>query len=461
MKFNLPFDLHSRKSHKKRKLTKKKKQQLLLFLCAVGSSTVLLSVLLIFLISTLGDKGQEEIVVIEEEDIPAKEEETVEEPEPEPEPEPEKDFPAPEYEFNVEEVVIEVPGLTQEYSIAWVSDLHMVTDTEASEYIAEEFIPAIMERYEGLSVTPEGIHARELWPEVVKFLNYGAYDGIIMGGDMLDYYSPQNIKVFQEEFEKLDEDVPVMYIRADHDYGAYYGGDKFGETEAYEAHRQIDGDDLEHKYLDFDEFRIVGVNGSTKDMGKEQLAIMEEQFAMDKPIVVATHVPYASKVDDSLSELSMQVRNTIYYWSKEDGSRFVPNDTTNDFIHMIRDEGSPVSQVLAGHLHASWDGEMREGLPEHIFAPAYTGTVGVIHVIPEGGQVTKQVKNGTGEMNRKASGETEDTSEETEATSGETEGTSEETEATSGETEATSEETEGTSEKTEDISENKSGISSN
>ena len=397
MNFNFNFDFHLRNGNLKRNLSKKKKQRLLLFLCAVASATVLLTVLVIFVILEFGGKTEQETVIVEEEDIP----DDVAEEEPEPE-KPAKNYPAPEYPFQVEEVVVEVPDLSQEYSIAWVSDLHMVTDTEASEDIAEEFIPAILERYEGLSVTEDGVHARELWPEVVKFLNYGEYDGIIFGGDMMDYYSPQNMEVFQEEYGKLDEDVPVMYIRADHDYGAFYGGDKFGETEAYEAHKLIDGDDLEDKYLDFGEFRIVGVNGSTKDMGQEQLDIMKEQFDSGVPIIVATHVPYASKVDDSLAELSMQVRNTIYYWSKE-GDRFYPNDTTNEFIHMIRDEGSPVVQVLAGHLHASWDGEMREGLPEHIFAPAFTGTLGVIHVIPEGAEVTRPVKIGTDESSEETS----------------------------------------------------------
>ena len=45
-----------------------------------------------------------------------------------------------------------------------------------------EYLDAIQRRYEELSVTQEGVHAEELWPEIIKYLNYMQFDGVIFGG---------------------------------------------------------------------------------------------------------------------------------------------------------------------------------------------------------------------------------------------------------------------------------------
>ncbi|MDD3369388.1 MAG: hypothetical protein PHP50_10990 [Lachnospiraceae bacterium] len=290
--------------------------------------------------------------------------------------EPEIVYPAPDYDFTTEEVTVEIDGLTKEYTLAWVSDLHMITDSEIGD-VTDEFMDTVKERYDTLSITEDGIHGEELWPEIVKYLNYNKFDGIIFGGDMMDYCSHSNMDVFLEGFKQIRD--PVLYIRADHDYGAWYGGDVFTEQDARELHQKVDGDDLNEKYLDFGEFMVVGVNGSTKDMPGDQLSTIEDRFDTHKPIITATHVPYASKVDTSLAELSMQVRAKPYYWGE---GIYLPNELTSIYLNMIYDENTTVQQVLAGHLHAKWDGMITEQVPQHIFSPAFQGVIGIIHVVP-------------------------------------------------------------------------------
>ena len=81
-----------------------------------------------------------------------------------------------------------------------------------------EYLDAIRKRYEELAVTEDGVHAEDLWPEIIKFINYGDYDGAIFGGDMMDYCSNSNIRIIKEGLDQLH--IPYMYVRADHDYGA-------------------------------------------------------------------------------------------------------------------------------------------------------------------------------------------------------------------------------------------------
>lgn len=289
--------------------------------------------------------------------------------------EPKKFLPS-DYDFTEEEVTVEIPGLQKAYKLAWVSDLHLISDHEAGD-VQKPFLYDLEKRYETLPVTKEGIHAQELWPEIVKYLNAGDFDAIIFGGDIMDYCSTSNAEIIREGLNQLY--APYLYIRADHDYGAWYGGGSFTETDVARLHVEIDGDNQEKKYIDFGDFIIVGVNGSTKDMPNSQLYMIQDLYNLRKPIIAVTHVPYASEVDETLEAFSYQVRNKIYYWG---GGDYIPNDNTKEYLHMIYREDTKVAQVLAGHMHASWDGMLTEQVPEHIFGPAFEGNIGIIHVIP-------------------------------------------------------------------------------
>lgn len=292
-------------------------------------------------------------------------------------------YPEPEYDFKTEEVTLALEGLAKEYTIAWVSDLHLMSDHEAGKELGDvhaEYLEAIEKRYEELPVTPEGVPADKLWPEIVKYLNYHEFDGIIFGGDMMDYCSNSNIAMIKEGLDSLH--VPYMYVRADHDYGAYYGGVFFTEKEARELHQTIDGDQISQKFWDMGDFIVLGIDNSTKDMPDYYLNMVEEVYSRGKPVIMATHVPYESMTDTSLAELSMKVRNTIYYWS-DVSERYKANVVTKKYLDMIYSEDTVVKQVLGGHLHASWDGMISETVSQHIFAPAYTGTIGILHIVPK------------------------------------------------------------------------------
>ncbi len=294
-----------------------------------------------------------------------------------------QDYPKPEYAFTTDEVTIAIKGLSREYTIAWVSDLHLVSDHKAGEALGDvhaEYLDAIDRRYEGLAVTSDGVHAEDLWPEIVKYLNYNKFDGVIFGGDMMDYCSNSNVAMIKEGLDNLR--IPYIYIRADHDYGAYYGGVFFTETQARQLHQTIDGDAISYKFWDDGDFLVLGIDNSTKDMPDYYLDMVTDVYSRGKPVIMATHVPYDTKVDDTLKELSMQVRNTIYYWSDE-SDQYKPNDVTRKYLDMVYDENTVVSQVLAGHLHASWDGMISAQVSQHIFAPAFSGSIGIIHVVPE------------------------------------------------------------------------------
>lgn len=330
-------------------------------------------------------------------DIP-EQEEVSELPLPEPViPEPETDpvpipvqpaisYPAPAYDFIEENVYVEVPGLEHEYTIAWVSDVHMITDYTAGD-VGEASLETVRNRYETLSITPDGVHGRELWPMIIDYLNYNDFDAVIFGGDIIDYCSTSNMEALEMGFNRLKyPDDRILYIRADHDYGTWYsdGTTGFDEVKCAELHAALDGDDNTRKYIDFGDLIIAGVNRSTSAPGEDQIEVLTELYGRGVPVIAATHVPYFSMVDPSLEELSMLVRNRRYYWNPG-GDLYGIDENTRKILDLIYADDTQCRLVLAGHLHAAWEGEINFGLRQHIFSPAFSGVIGVVHVVPEGG----------------------------------------------------------------------------
>ncbi|MBR5361331.1 MAG: hypothetical protein IK123_10620, partial [Lachnospiraceae bacterium] len=226
----------------------------------------------------------------------------------------------------------------------------------------------------------------DLWPEIVNYLNYTDFDAVIFGGDLLDYCSTSNMEALKAEYDRLKyPSDQILYIRADHDYGTWYsdGSTGFDDYKAHDLHAELDGDDETHKYIDFGEFIIAGVNSSIKKPGEEQMEVLRDLYSRGVPVIAATHVPYYSQTDPTLEQLSMLVRNKIYYWAPN-SENYIPDADMWEYLNMLYDEDSNCAYVLAGHMHAAWEGEIREGLTQHIFSPAFIGVIGVVHVVPEG-----------------------------------------------------------------------------
>ena len=375
------------KSVKEKPVKKKKRnrdKEVTIVLSAILAALTIAGLILFFIMPDPYDgiSGQEEVS-----DIPVPETE-IPEPETDPVPipvQPAISYPEPAYDFIEENVYVEIPGIEHEYTIAWVSDVHMITDFTAGD-VGEASLETVRNRYETLSVTPDGVHGRDLWPMIIDYLNYNDFDAVIFGGDLIDYCSTSNMDALKRGFDRLKyPDDRVLYIRADHDYGTWYsdGSTGFDDVKCAELHTALDGDDNTRKYIDLGDLMIAGVNLSTSAPGEDQIEVLTELYGRGVPIIAATHVPYFSMVDPSLEELSMLVRNRKYYWNPG-GDLYGIDENTRKILDLVYAEDSECRLVLAGHLHAAWEGEINFGLRQHIFSPAFSGVIGVVHVVPEG-----------------------------------------------------------------------------
>ena len=95
----------------------------------------------------------------------------------------------PSYVFDTSQdtITVQIPGLSRNYRIAWVSDVHLVTDLEPAEDVFEEYVETLRDRHDRIFQTPEGIPSNELWGQIIDYLNYEPFDAVIFGGDIMDY----------------------------------------------------------------------------------------------------------------------------------------------------------------------------------------------------------------------------------------------------------------------------------
>lgn len=272
-----------------------------------------------------------------------------------------------------EQVYVTIPGMKGSKQLLYLSDLHLITE---SDQISPCKRDEVHNRKEFFS--DKGKTTADAWSAWAEYLDYADGDAILFGADMVDFASESNIACFKKGLDSLQ--TPWTYVRADHDLEPYFlEGVSKEECLAYQ--REISPwEDV--MTMEFEEFMIVGWNNSTEQLSEAGLERMIELFAVGKPIILLTHVPVKPLVDDSLEQMSRKAWNDrVLLWGE--GCDRQPNDVTREFLDMIYADDTPVRQILCGHLHFSWDGQVTEKVKQHVFSAAYERNLGVITVSGE------------------------------------------------------------------------------
>ena len=269
------------------------------------------------------------------------------------------------------EKVIEIPGLKSQYKLIVVNDQHIIVPD--GDYISEKS-EEIKQRVTMFS-NSDGKTSQETWPEIVDAINAENPDGVILNGDMIDFFSEANLNCLMTDLKRIK--APVMYNRADHDLGIWYS-DTYTDEDVQQKEKES-WDMEEIMVQDFDEFLVVGINNNTSQLSEEGLERLKELWAEDKPIILTMHVPLKSQVNDGLSDASKAVwQDRALLWGTD--CFYSPDEVTQQFLNMVFAEDSPVVAVIGAHLHFAYDDQLTEKIPQYVFDASFKGTVGVLTV---------------------------------------------------------------------------------
>lgn len=274
--------------------------------------------------------------------------------------------------LHVDRIELDLPDVQNSYELLFINDMHVL---KLDESVVAESVETIRVRQDVMFRTRTGMASAEAWPKLSSILNNFSADGIILGGDMMDFVSPTNVQILSEGLSQIT--TPYIYLRADHDLGIWHSGGAISMEDSIALHTSVSSyQDM--FVMEYPEFYVLGWNNSTSQLTNDGLDVALRIWNSGKPIILATHVPINSIVDNSLAEAAANVdpENRKKLWG--DGCLYQPDDTTSAFLGMIYDTNSPVKAVLSGHLHFRHVVQLTEQTVEYVFAPAFEGNVAKI-----------------------------------------------------------------------------------
>lgn len=293
----------------------------------------------------------------------------------------------PAYTFREENVSIDL-GLSRSYKIAWVSDLHLVSNYNNLDDVvngnagmnAQDYIAT---RYSMFKTDDGSLHSVELWDEIIKYINTGGFDAVIFGGDLLDHFTNENYKNLTRGLGQIDSSIPWIYIYgSSDDHDAWTG--LIGGGSVINSINNLTSSKAPNDTIDLGEFKIIGLNNSANAGINSELSSVQSSIkGAGKPVLLATHVPFESKVN-SLENWSIRNHNNqVYYWTYNSYKwKLGNNSAMNNFLNEnVYANNTNVKAVLAGHMHtASWDGQLTNNVKQHVFQATYRGVIGIINV---------------------------------------------------------------------------------
>lgn len=272
--------------------------------------------------------------------------------------------------FQVEEYTAVLPGLEKEYTLLFMADMHILLE---SDEVGEEYLETVGQR-EDLFVDPMGTPSAKLWIKMAGELDDFGADAVLLGGDMVDFASEATLDCLKEGLDLIK--TPVMYVRADHDYGVWY--QTMEKEQAREKQREVAKSATVYS-MDLGEFLIVGINNNTSQLSKSALEKVKKLFQKGKPVILMMHVPLESHLDNQLEELSKEAwQDRALLWGED--TYYKPDENTRAFLEFVYADDSPVREILCGHLHFQYSGYLTDSLHEYVAGPAYAGEIALIHV---------------------------------------------------------------------------------
>lgn len=246
-------------------------------------------------------------------------------------------------EDNIIEEHIVIEGLEEEYELLFLTDTHIVQESvEDSAQVAEN-----ARQRKGMFHNEEGVTSAEQYPEWVDYAVEEEVDGVLLGGDIIDFPSEANIEFLQEQNSRLD--MPCVYALGNHDWT--YPWDymtEHGKQEYLPALKPVMGGDTAIQSYDYGEFLVVAVDNSSGQVNPDALETYEALLEQDKPIILVMHVPLLT---DSVLAKSKEVWHSGVVIGDATEGAIQPNSDTEEFVELTTSEDSPVELVLAGHVH--------------------------------------------------------------------------------------------------------------
>lgn len=291
-----------------------------------------------------------------------------------------------DYGLELEEIRIEMDGVNGEYTFLYMTDNQANFD---SRFDLGWFGNSESRSYRDSN----GISSADNLKNWFAYANDSKVDAFLMGGDVIDFGSEENISSLQNELTNLE--MPYIYTYGNHD--SYIPWENRFDDENPNFIQLFKANNCEFQAMDVGELCIVSVRNYQVDGIAQISAEALEQFKRivekNKPIILICHVPICTNETESLKSMALEHQGdlVVKYNAGEFGivqksvlmgenCGYELTEETKQFLDIVTSPESSVIMVLSGHLHESWQGNISENTYQYVGEGAFTNKGALIHI---------------------------------------------------------------------------------
>ena len=260
-------------------------------------------------------------------------------------------------------IVLDI-GLTKPYKLIHFSDVHVITYNEFDEIEVKQ--KAINNQNAWMKVRVDfANHFNEPYNQehliesalcldkLIEFTNNNNPDGVLLTGDIIDYYSKANYEYLEKSLANLKS--PYLFSCGNH------------ETPSSLYDNLCNGNGL-ISYIDFKEFIVISLDDSKKKVTQEQLDKINELLTYNKPVIISMHIPIMSKHN----EIEMKQYDSYFVINQ-----FDTDEITAKFIDLLINNPL-IKAIFCGHVHGASLSYFAPNKPQYC---ASSGLIGYVNNI--------------------------------------------------------------------------------
>ena len=238
---------------------------------------------------------------------------------------------------------IVIPGISRDYHLLFLTDTHVTIPSDSD---SEEEHAYCMERLKHFT-TNSGCMASKLFTAWIEIANQETWDGLLLGGDIIDCPTTANVEYLHTAFNNLK--IPYLYTPGNHDWTFPWEYMTEKGTSQYLASLSpyMKNNTIIHT-LEYDDFIVVAVDNSSNQIHPNALQEYKNILAQGKPIIVMLHVPLYT--EELLAKTSQVWNSGVVLGGGVHGGIY-PDKVSTKFLSLTTADNSPVVAVLAGHVH--------------------------------------------------------------------------------------------------------------
>lgn len=253
-----------------------------------------------------------------------------------------------------EEIIIE--GIEGEYEFLFLTDTHVIVMSQEDTIQVEENARPRFDLFKN----EEDVSSEDQFEEWISYANEEEMDGVLLGGDIIDYPSKANVTFLDSQLGRLN--MPYLYTLGNHDWTyPWEYMTELGEDMYLPMLEPYMKGDTDIHVQDYGEFLIVAVDNSSNQINDGALEEYKEILAQGKPVIVLLHVPLMTQ--SVLTKAREEWGESKVVLGAGNYGGIYPDEESSRFVELTTAADSPVAAVLAGHVHFAdrdyIDGEKR------------------------------------------------------------------------------------------------------